>query len=206
MRRRQRSRIWLCAAGAAGQLACAGLGLRPGDRAANDVEIRPDAPPEYDLLVAQQHMLDGEAAEGLAAYQRAVEKDETSAFLHRRVAAALAQQNRLDEATAHAQRALELEPGDPETRLFLGQLYRLRHDLPAVETTLRTESGEPIDPDAAFLLFQVYFEANRWTRRRPPRNGWWCTSPRSCAAASRWPASTSARESCRNPIGPCATR
>ncbi|HEY8156752.1 MAG TPA: tetratricopeptide repeat protein [Myxococcota bacterium] len=158
---RRRSRVWLCVVGAAGQLACAGLGLRSGDRAANDVEIRPDAPPEYDLLVAQQHMLDGEAAEGLAAYQRAVAKDETSAFLHRRVAAALAQQSRLDEATVHAQRALELEPGDPETRLFLGQLYRLRHDLPAAETTLRTESGEPVDADAAFLLYQVYLEAGR---------------------------------------------
>lgn len=153
---------WLCAAGAAaGQLGCASLGLLAGDPAANDVEIRPSAPPEYDLLVAQQHMLDGDVAEALAAYQRAVAKDETSAFLHRRVAAALAQQSRLEEATVHAQRAFELEPGDAETRLFLGQLHRARHDLPAAEATLRTEGGEPIDADAAFLLFQVYFEAGR---------------------------------------------
>jgi tetratricopeptide (TPR) repeat protein len=61
----------------------------------------------------------------------------------------------------HAQRALELEPGDSETRLFLGQLYRARHDVPAAEATLRTQGGEPIDADAAFLLFQVYFEAGR---------------------------------------------
>jgi tetratricopeptide (TPR) repeat protein len=153
--------VWLCAAGAAGQLGCAALGLRPGDRAGNDAEIRPDAPPEYDLLVAQQHMLDGNVAEALEAYQRAVAKDETSAFLHRRLAATLAQQSRLEEATAHAQRALELEPGDPETRLFLGQLYRARHDLPAAEAILRAPNGEPFDADAAYQLFQVYFEAGR---------------------------------------------
>ncbi len=70
---------------------------------------------------AQQHMLDGEVDEALAAYERAVAKDEASAFLHRRVAAVLAQQNRLPEATQHARRALELEPADAETRLFLGQ-------------------------------------------------------------------------------------
>ena len=152
---------WLCAASAAGQLGCASLGLFAGDRGADDVEIRPNAPPEYDLLVAQQHMLDGDVPAALAAYQRATAKDEASAFLHRRVAAALAQLSRLEEATVHAQRALELEPGDPETRLFLGQLHRARHDLPAAEATLRNESGEPIDGDAAFLLFQVYFEAGR---------------------------------------------
>ncbi len=150
-----------CALGALGLLGCAGFGLQPSDRAANDQEIRPDAPPEYDLLVAQQHMLDGEGPEALAAYQRAVAKDETSAFLHRRVAAVLAQQSRLDEATQHARRALELEPADTETRLFLGQLYRLGHDLPAAEATLRTENGEPIDSDAAFLLFQIYLEADQ---------------------------------------------
>jgi tetratricopeptide (TPR) repeat protein len=161
VRQGRRQIAWLLALGAAGQLGCAGLGLGPAEPAASQAEVRPDAPPEYDLLVAQQHMLDGEVAEALAAYQRAVAKDETSAFLQRRLAAALAQQNRLDEATVHAQRALELEPGDAETRLFLGQLHRLRHDLPAAEATLRGEGGEPIDADAAFLLFQMYLEAGR---------------------------------------------
>jgi tetratricopeptide (TPR) repeat protein len=161
LRLQRRQITGLAAVAAAGLLGCAGLGLRSAEREADTAEIRPDAPPEYDLLVAQQHMIDGEVAEALAAYQRAVAKDETSAFLHRRVAAALAQQNRLDEATVHAQRALELEPGDSETRLFLGELQHARKDLPAAEATLRNESGEPFDPDAAFLLFQMYLEANR---------------------------------------------
>ena len=188
--------LWLCAAGALGQLGCAALGLRLGDRAANDVEIRPDAPPEYDLLVAQQHMLDGNVEEALAAYQRAVAKDETSAFLHRRVAATLAQQSRLEEATAHAQRALELEPGDPETRLFLGQLYRARHDLPAAEALLRDQNGRA-DRRRRGLPTLPGVLRGRAPRRggRPRRSGWSCTSPTSCAAASRSPTSTSARAS-----------
>jgi len=158
---RRRHFAFACALGTFPLLGCAGLGLRGGAQGAEDVEIRADAPPEYDLLVAQQHMLDGDVDAALAAYERAVAKDETSAFLHRRLAAVLAQQSRLAEATQHAQRALELEPGDTETRLFLGQLHRLSHDLPSAEIALRTEKGEPIDPDAAFLLFQVYLEAGR---------------------------------------------
>jgi tetratricopeptide (TPR) repeat protein len=150
-----------CAGLAALLLGCAGLPWRAGELAADDPEIRPDAPPEYDLLVAQQHMLDGRADEALAAYQRAVAKDEDSAYLHRRVAAALAQQSQLDEAIVHAQRALELEPGDPDTRLFVGQLYRHRRDPAAAEAALLGADGAPADADAAYLLHQVYVEANR---------------------------------------------
>ena len=161
MSRLRRQLALACALGASGLLGCAGLGLTGGERGEDAPEIRADAPAEYDLLVAQQHMLDGNADQAIAAYQRAVAKDETSAFLHRRLAAVLAQQNRLPEATQHAQRALALEPGDGETRLFLGQLYRLAQDQASAEAVLRDEKGEPIDPDAAFLLFQIHLEAGR---------------------------------------------
>jgi len=159
--RRRRPLALACALVALGAPGCASLGLGGSDRAGDDPEIRADAPPEYDLLVAQQHMLDGDADAAIAAYERAVAKDETSAFLQRRLAAVLAQQNRLPEATQHAQRALALEPQDAETRLFLGQLYRLSQDIPAAEAVLRNERGEPIDADAAFLLFQIHLEAGR---------------------------------------------
>jgi hypothetical protein len=65
------------------------------------VEIRSDAPPEYDLLVAQQLTIEGRSAEAVEAYLRAVAKDEQSAYLHRKAAVALAQHNRLEEAPTH---------------------------------------------------------------------------------------------------------
>ena len=119
-------------------------------------EIRPDAPADYDLLVAQQHAFDGRMSEALAAYQRAVAKDDESAYLHRKLAAALAQHNRLGEANEHATRAVELEPDDPDTRIFLARLHQLGGDIAAAGKVLTDESGEPFDTDAAALLYQVH--------------------------------------------------
>jgi tetratricopeptide (TPR) repeat protein len=126
------------------------------------VEIRSDAPPEYDLLVAQQLTLEGRSAEALEAYLRAVAKDEQSAYLHRKAAVALAQHNRLEEALAHAHRAVELDPEDDASRTFLGQLYRIRRETAEAEKILRDDAGEPVSPDAAFLLYQVYMDGGHF--------------------------------------------
>ena len=126
------------------------------------VEIRSDAPPEYDLLVAQQLTLEGRGAEAVDAYLRAVAKDEQSAYLHRKAAVALAQHNRLEEALDHAQWAVELDPEDDDSRIFLGQLYRIRRQTDEAEETLRDDAGEPVSPDAAFLLYQVYMDGERF--------------------------------------------
>jgi len=125
-------------------------------------EIRSDAPPEYDLLVAQQLTLEGRGAEAVEAYLRAVAKDEQSAYLHRKAAVALAQHNRLEEALDHAHRAVELDPEDDASRIFLGQLYRIRRQTAEAEETLRDDAGEPVSPDAAFLLYQVYMDGERF--------------------------------------------
>jgi tetratricopeptide (TPR) repeat protein len=123
--------------------------------------IRPDAPPEYDLLVAQQLTLEGRSAEAVEAYLRAVAKDGDSAYLHRKAAVALAQHNRLEEALGHAQRAVELDPDDETSRLFLGQLYRLRRESGAAEDVLRDGEDEPRSTDSAFLLYQLYLDEGR---------------------------------------------
>ena len=100
---------------------------------APEVEVRPDAPPEYDVLVAQQHDANGEMALALAALQRALEKDPDSAYLHRKIATALIRVGRPGKALEHAELALVLEPDEERTRIFLGRLHRLRRDAPAAE-------------------------------------------------------------------------
>jgi tetratricopeptide (TPR) repeat protein len=123
--------------------------------------IRPDAPAEYDLLVAQEFEAKGRMSDALAAYERAVAKDPESAYLHRKLAESLVRQNRLSEGIEHAERAHEFEPDDRPTRIFLGQLYRLRRSPAAAEGVLLQESGEPLDVDAGYLLFEIYLDSKR---------------------------------------------
>jgi len=154
----------LLLAGALALPSCAMLQRSRGPEpngAAIGPEIRPDAPAEYDVLVAQQHASEGRIPEALAAYQRAVAKDDDSAYLHRILADALARSNRLDEALQHARRAHDLDPSDASTRDLLAQLYRILGNLDAAEGVLRDASGSPIDFESAFLLYQICLEAER---------------------------------------------
>ena len=130
------------------------------DEASATVE-RPDAPPEYDVLVAQQLEADGRMDEATAAYQRALAKDDTSPFLHRKLAEVLARSGHLDEARTHALRAFELDPNDVPTRMYLGQLHRLRRDPTAAAQVLLDDDGQPFDASAALLLYQIYLESSR---------------------------------------------
>jgi Flp pilus assembly protein TadD len=141
----------------------AGCATGAGPDAAPDlgVEVRPGAPADYDVLVAQQHASEGRPAEALAAWERAVAKDESSAYLHRVLADALARGSRLDEALVHARRAYELDPQDLDGRHLLVQLLRIRRDIPAVEALLLDEQGAPHDVEAAFALHEIYIEADR---------------------------------------------
>jgi tetratricopeptide (TPR) repeat protein len=127
-------------------------------------EIRPDAPSEYDVLVAHDHQARGELEESLAAFERALEKDPDSAFLHRKLAVGLIRTGKPEKSLEHAERALELDPDDPETRVFLGQLYRMQRNVGAAESVLLDESGEPINEDAGALLYRVYMENDRGER------------------------------------------
>jgi len=148
---------------AASGLGCAGLGLRASSPESKQPEVlaRPDAPPDYDVLVAQQLAIEGRAEDAVAAYERAVAKDPDSAYLRRRLAAGLAQQGRLDESLEHAKRAVELDPEDEAARVFLAQLHRIRREPALAETLLVDPAGEPLNADAALLLYQIRLEAGR---------------------------------------------
>lgn len=147
---------------ALGLSGCAVLRPQSRDGGKTHAEVRPDAPPEYDLLVAQQHLVEGRVDEALGAYQRAAAKDDDSAYLHRRIASVLSQQNRFDEALVHAARAVELEPEDEPSRVFLAKLHHLNGDPESAEQALLDESGEPINADGAFLIFQIHLDAERY--------------------------------------------
>jgi tetratricopeptide (TPR) repeat protein len=142
-------------------LACATPGAPEDEPEDLGVEMRPDAPPEYDVLVAQQHASEGRGPEALAALERAVAKDPDSAYLQRVLADSLARSSRLDDALVHARRAYELDPTNEDGRHLLTQLLRIKRDIPAIEALLLDENGAPRDNNAAYALHEVYIEAGR---------------------------------------------
>ncbi len=121
-------------------------------------EVRPSAPADDDVIVAQQHASEGRIPEAIAAYLRAVANDDQSAYLHRLIADALARSGELDEAVSHARRAYELEPEDRRGRSLLAQLYRVRRESSEAATLLVDESGEPLDVEAATTLYNIHLE------------------------------------------------
>ena len=149
--------IGLALLGAVGT-GCAALHTTP---AGPGREVRPEAPPEYDVLVYEDHLADGQPQEAIAALERALAKDEQSALLHRMMAEILVRNGELDRAVEHAQRARELAPDDPSVRSILAQLYRIQQNSAGAEKLLLDEKGDPIDEEAAWLLYQIYLEGNQ---------------------------------------------
>jgi tetratricopeptide (TPR) repeat protein len=159
---------------------CASLRSEP---AGPGREVRPDAPPEYDVLVYHQHLAEGRPQEAIAALERAIEKDPQSALLHRMMAEVLARSGELDRAVEHARRARELAPDDPDVRSILAQLYRIQQNSADAEKLLLDAQGHPLDEESAWLLYQIYIEANnldaaigiaRWMTDQQPAEprGW----------------------------------
>lgn len=125
-----------------------------------------NASPELDFLVGRDLEMEGQLQEALAAYTRALSKDPESVYLLKRAAELCARQNRLSEAVVYAERALELEPDNQGVRLFLGTLYRFRKDVASAERVLRDESGQPLNDDAAVLLYGIYADNRRLSDAR----------------------------------------
>ncbi len=151
--------VLVAALGCASLSPSAGSKLRHGSRSSSTA--RPDASPEYDVLVGSLAALEGDLEEALAAFARAARKDPESAFLERALGRLSAQLDDFDAALEHGERAVQLEPEDSEARLFLGRLYRIRRDVSGAEKTLRGKDGRPFSPEAGLLLYQVYLETNR---------------------------------------------
>jgi tetratricopeptide (TPR) repeat protein len=129
--------------------------------AAEVPEVRPEAGAEYDFVVGRQHELAGHLEEALSAYVRAADKDPESAYLQRKVGALAWRLGELDRALVHAERAHQLDPEDPEGRLFLGQIYRLRKETAKAEAMLTDPAGKPRSREAALLLYGMYVDAGR---------------------------------------------
>ena len=117
--------------------------------------------PELDFLIAREHEMDGDLEAALGAYERALVADPDSVFLLKQMAELSARLNRLSEALDYAERAHAAEPEDTGIRLFLGTLYRFRRDTDAAARVLTDDAGDPLNEDAALLLYGVLADANR---------------------------------------------
>ena len=177
---RIRTRASVAVAAACLLSGCAGVG---GGTPGPGREVRPDAPPEYDVLVFHEHAQEGRLPEAMEALRRAIAKDPESAYLHRALAELLARKGDLDAAVVEAKRAHELDPGDEATRGLLAQLYRIQQDVEGAESLLLDEGGAPLDAPSAWLLYQLYLEAGsldeayvvaRWMTEHDPHDlrGW----------------------------------
>ncbi|MDG2336049.1 MAG: tetratricopeptide repeat protein [Myxococcota bacterium] len=142
-------------------LGCASPGGGAGQPASPTL-VRPELGPEYDVLVAELAAREGDFAGAQAAFNRALLKDPSSAHLHFRLSHLAAQSDDLLGSLALSRRGVELAPGDVEGRLFLARLYLLNQQPQAVVGVLTDEHGTPINPEAALILYQVYFEGGRF--------------------------------------------
>jgi tetratricopeptide (TPR) repeat protein len=144
---------------------CASLPRMPGAPPAIEPAAPAQAPrvaaPEFFFLVGRQLELEGRYDDALEAFRRAAELDPESAYLQRKIAHLAARSGDLAGALEAGERAHALDPDDAETRLLLGTLHRLRRDAAAAEAVLRGPDGQPLDEDAAFLLYTIYSESER---------------------------------------------
>lgn len=124
--------------------------------------VRPEAPPDYDVLVGEFAAREARFEAARDAFARAVAKDPDSAALHAKLAQFEAQLDEPRSAMVHARRAVELDPENVPARIFLARLHRVNRDVEAMEEVLRGDDGEPIDTMAALMLYQAYIDTERF--------------------------------------------
>ena len=113
---------------------------------------RPDLSVEYDVLLAEMALGDGDLLTAREAMRQAIIKDPNSAYLEMRLSRIDAHFEDLPGAISHAERAVELEPDNEEARTLLGGLYRLAQNVEGAESALLDDDGRPVSDSAALLL------------------------------------------------------
>jgi tetratricopeptide (TPR) repeat protein len=139
---------------------CASLGDK-GERQVRKIPLRierSEIAADYDVLVAEFALIDGDLEFARDALLRAAEKDPRSSVLHERLSRLAWQLDDLEEAVREAELALVLDSSSKSVRLFLGRLFRLRGDYKGLDRVLLDEAGVPLDSDSTYLLYQVAFE------------------------------------------------
>jgi tetratricopeptide (TPR) repeat protein len=121
---------------------------------------------ELERLLAEQLEAEGNLEEAYAATKRALAMDPDDAALLAHAAKLAFRVDAQQEARDYAERALEQKADDPWLRLFLAETYRGEGDLVRVIDVLTTPAGDPIDGEAAALLYQVWTEKGAHERAR----------------------------------------
>jgi tetratricopeptide (TPR) repeat protein len=162
----RRAGVLMLAVAWLGPLGCAGMLPGRGEESPQETFELPSAdataPAEYDILLAHEFELDGRPEPAKVAYQRALAKDPQALYVLKRLADLSAQASDLDAAARYGERALALAPEEDGVRLFLGTIYRLQDQPDAALRVLSAPGGDPIDPDAAMLLYGALADAGRF--------------------------------------------
>lgn len=122
--------------------------------------------PELEFLLAKELELDGKLDEAYVAYQRALTNSPSDAFLLKHLAEIAIALKRPEEARGYAERALVLEPEDRSLRLFIGDLQRRAGNTAQMAALLTTANGDPIDADAAHILYRAWLESESFENAR----------------------------------------
>jgi tetratricopeptide (TPR) repeat protein len=124
---------------------------------------RPDLPADYDVLIGEMLLRDGEFEAARQAFERGAEKDPEAAYIELQLSRISAQLEDLGSAIEHAARAVALDPDNEESRLLLGGLYRIARDAEGAESVLLREDGLPFSDSSALLMHHIYLESDRYS-------------------------------------------
>lgn len=116
-----------------------------------------------DVAVARKAAEAGRLAEARQAYEQAIAASPQSPFLFRELAAVEQREGNLDAALQHAEKAAELDPGDPRALVLLAEIHEARADYTRAADTLTSavalEPNEALDARIEELREKAAFAA-----------------------------------------------